>query len=29
VSGSVPLERIADVFARLDAGEGLKFAVQP
>ncbi len=29
VSGSVPLEHIADVFARLDAGEGIKFAVQP
>lgn len=29
VSGSVPLERIADVFERLDAGEGIKFAIQP
>ena len=29
VSGSVPLERIADVFERLDAGEGIKFAIAP
>lgn len=29
VSGSVPLDRIADVFERLDAGEGIKFAIQP
>lgn len=29
VSGSVPLERIADVFERLDAGDGIKFAIAP
>ncbi len=29
VSASVPLDRIADVFERLDAGEGIKFAIQP
>lgn len=29
VSGSVTLERIGDVFERLDAGEGIKFAIQP
>lgn len=29
VSASVPLDRIADVFERLDAGEGIKFAIAP
>jgi L-iditol 2-dehydrogenase len=29
VTASVPLERIAEVFERLDAGEGIKFAIQP
>lgn len=29
VSGSVGLDRITDVFERLDAGEGIKFAIQP
>ena len=29
VSGSVTLDRIGDVFERLDAGEGIKFAIQP
>jgi L-iditol 2-dehydrogenase len=29
VSGSVALERIADVFERLDAGDGIKFAIVP
>jgi L-iditol 2-dehydrogenase len=29
VSASVQLDRIADVFERLDAGEGIKFAIQP
>lgn len=29
VSGSVELERIADVFERLDSGDGIKFAIQP
>ncbi|HEY9179206.1 MAG TPA: alcohol dehydrogenase catalytic domain-containing protein [Candidatus Baltobacteraceae bacterium] len=29
VSGSVNLDRIADVFERLDAGDGIKFAIQP
>lgn len=29
VSGSVPLERISGVFERLDAGEGIKFAISP
>jgi L-iditol 2-dehydrogenase len=29
VSGSVSLERIADVFERLDAGDGIKFAIVP
>lgn len=29
VTSSVPLERIADVFERLDAGDGIKFAIQP
>jgi L-iditol 2-dehydrogenase len=29
VSGSVPLEQIGDVFERLDAGDGIKFAIQP
>jgi len=29
VSGTVPLDRIADVFQRLDGGEGIKFAIAP
>ncbi len=29
ISGSVSLESIGEVFARLDAGEGIKFAIQP
>ena len=29
VSASVSLEQIADVFERLDGGEGIKFAIQP
>jgi L-iditol 2-dehydrogenase len=29
VTASVPLDRIMDVFERLDAGEGIKFAIQP
>lgn len=29
VTESVPLDRIGDVFERLDAGEGIKFAIQP
>ena len=29
VTASVPLEQIADAFARLDAGDGIKFAVAP
>lgn len=29
VTASVSLDRIADVFERLDAGDGIKFAIQP
>jgi L-iditol 2-dehydrogenase len=29
VTATVPLDRIADVFERLDAGEGIKFAISP
>lgn len=29
VSGTTTLDRIADVFERLDAGEGIKFAIEP
>jgi L-iditol 2-dehydrogenase len=29
ISATVPLERIADAFARLDGGEGIKFAITP
>ncbi len=29
ISGSATLDRIADVFERLDAGDGIKFAIQP
>lgn len=29
ISGCVPLDRITEVFERLDAGEGIKFAIQP
>jgi L-iditol 2-dehydrogenase len=29
ITGTVPLERIASVFERLDAGEGIKFAIAP